>query len=271
MESGGAQWTHHAAEGLDQWQITTARSLSPSHAWYTPDAGSITDTYLWNTVPVPVDDGSTLTFWHQHYFEGSFDGSVLEISTDGGGTWHDLGPHITANGYNGTINSTYGNPLANRSAWVGDLPTWTRVEVDLSSFAGHSVQIRWRIGCDRGIGDEGWYIDDVQITAPLPATDPPTPSAVHPDAGSPDVRTTIVITGESFRPAVVAMLNDTMLANVTYVDATTLSALVPAGMAPGVYNLTVINGDCQSATLSNAYTVDPSIQWHYFYLPLILR
>ena len=55
MESGGTQWTHQAAQGLDQRQLATARSLSPSHAWYTPDAGFVTDAYLWNTVPVPVD------------------------------------------------------------------------------------------------------------------------------------------------------------------------------------------------------------------------
>ena len=158
-----------------------------------------------------------------------------------------------------------------RSAWVGDLPTWTQVKVDLSSFAGHSILIRWRIGSDLGIGDWGWYIDDVQISAPLPASDPPTLSAVLPSAGSPDVRTAVIITGASFRPEVVAMLNDTVLSNVTYIDATTLSAIVPAGLAPGEYDLTVINGDCQSATLSDAYLVDPSIEWHSLHLPLILK
>ena len=271
VESGGAQWSHQANDGLDQWQIATARSLSPTHAWYTPAAGFVTDAYLWTTTPVLVRDGTTLTFWHLHYFEGSFDGSVLELSADAGATWQDLGPFITANGYNGTINLGYGNPLGGRPAWVGDLPTWTQVQVDLSSFAGQSVLIRWRLGCDLGIGDEGWYIDDVQISAPLPPSDPPTVSEMQPSAGSPEVRTTIIITGDSFRPTVAALLGDTVLSNISYIDATTLSAVVPAGLDPGTYNLTVINGDCQSASLNGAYTVDPSIQWHFRYLPLILR
>jgi len=42
-------------------------------------------------------------------------------------------------------------------------------------------------------------------------------------------------------------------------------------LAPGIYDLTVINGDCQSATLSDAYLVDPSIQWHFLHLPLVLK
>jgi serine protease AprX len=271
MEAGDAQWTHHAARGLDEWQMATARSYSPSHAWYAPDAAAVTDTYLRNAVAVPIESRSTLTFWHLHFFEGNYDGSVLELSTDGGATWQDLGPHITANGYNGTIDSSYSNPLAGRPAWVGDLASWTQVKVDLDSFAGHSVLIRWRLGCDIGIGDEGWYIDDVQITAPLPASDPPALSAVQPSAGSPVLRMAITITGQSFRPAVTAMLDGTMLSDVTYIDATTLSATVPEGLAPGVYDLTVINGDCQSATLNSAYTVDPSIEVLIYYLPVILK
>lgn len=270
MESSSTQWNHQAAEGLDQWQLATNRWLSPTHAWYTPAAGSVTDAYLWNATPVPLEDGSTLTFWHVHYFEGSFDGAVLELSSDGGETWQDLGPYITANGYDGTINSGYGNPLEGRPAWIGDRSTWTQVQVDLNSFADQSVQIRWRIGCDLGIGDEGWYIDDVQISAPLPPSGPPLVSDVQPNTGSPEVRTTIVITGNSFRPVVVALLGDTALPT-SLVDVTTLSAVVPAGLAPGTYDLTLINGDCQSVILSNAFTVDPSIQWYLRYLPLIQK
>ncbi len=271
MESGDALWTHHAAEGLDEWQLVTAPVLSPSHAWHAPDAAVVTDTSLWNAAPVLVEPGSVLRFWHQHYFESSYDGAVLELSVDGGETWQDLGPHITANGYNGVIASTSGNPLAERPAWVGDLPLWTRVDVDLDSFAGQSVLLRWRMGCDLGIGDVGWTIDDVEIRAPLPASGPPTLTGVEPDAGSPDNRTRVTITGESFRPRVVAMLDGIMLPDVTYIDANTLSALVPAGLAPGMYDLTILNGDCQSATLGNAYLVDPSLQSYLVYLPLILR
>jgi hypothetical protein len=271
VESGGTQWLHQAAVGLDQWQISSMRSLSPTQAWYTPAAGSVTDTYLWNATPVLIQDDSVLSFWHVHYFEGSFDGSVLELSTDGGETWQDLATHILTNGYNGTINSGYGNPLEGRPAWVGDQPTWTQVQVDLSHFAGQSVLIRWRVGCDLGIGDEGWYLDNIQISAPLPPSVPPALSGILPSAGSPDIRTTVTITGTSFRPVVIVMVGDTMLSKISYIDATTLSAVVPAGLPPGNYDLTVINGDCQSATLDSAYTVDPSIQGYLLYLPQILR
>jgi hypothetical protein len=176
MESGTAKWSHAAAQGTDAWALSTAQSHSATHSWLAPDVSSVTDTRLWNTAAVLVDATSTLTFWQRYAFEGStstcYDGSVLEISTDGGATWSDLGQKAASGGYNGTINCSYQNPLCGRSAWCSDLTTWTQVSVPLGSYAGQSAQVRWRLGCDSGVSDTGWYIDDVAIsgTATVPTT-----------------------------------------------------------------------------------------------------
>ncbi len=50
-------------------------------------------------------------------------------------------------------------------------------------------------------------------------------------------------------------LGDTWLLSVTLVSSTTLDAVVPAGMEPGIYDLTLYNGDCQEAALPDAFTV----------------
>jgi PKD repeat protein len=256
MEAGDALWSHQAAQGTDYWAISTAQSHSPTHAWYVPDDPVVTDSYLWNSDPVSVGPGSTLTFWHRHQFESSFDGAVLEISTNGGGSWTDLGPYITANGYNGTISTCCSNPLGGRQAWVDDLTTWTQVEVDLGSFAGEEAQIRWRIGCDYSVSDIGWYIDDVQITSPLPPDPAPTLLSITPDSGSAYVETPVQIEGSGFVDTPAVKLGDTWLLSVTLVSSTTLDAVVPAGMPGGLYDLTLYNGgDCQEAVLAGAYTV----------------
>ena len=127
---------------------------------------------------------STLSFWHQYKTEYDYDGGVIEISTDGGATWSDLGPYITANGYTGMLSSDYENPLGGRMAWTGNVIAWTEVTVDLSSFAGQSVNIRWRLGCDSSLGADGWYIDDVRIASPLPLAPAPTLLSITPDLGS---------------------------------------------------------------------------------------
>ncbi len=256
IESGSGQWTHQATQGVDHWAVSTAQSHSPTHSWFVPDDSVVTDTRLWNTTAVPVGPGSVLTFWHRYQFEGTdYDGSVLEISTDGGQSWTDLGSYITANGYNGAVNTCCSNPLGGRQAWTGDLTTWTEVSVNLSSFAGQSVQIRWRLGCDSSVSDTGWYIDDVQITTPMPPNPAPTLVSIAPNSGPPDANTPVTVTGTNFAGVPSLRLGSTWLHNVVLVSPTQITAVVPSGMAAGTYDLVLYNGDCQQASLPGAFTV----------------
>ncbi len=263
MESGAANWEQQTPVGAATWTLTTAQSYSPEHAWYVPDAPETTDSRLWNALPVPVGAGSTLRFWHRYAFEGSgdfaWDGAVLEISTDDGATWEDLAPHFTSNGYNGVIRAGTSNPLAGRSGWVGELAVWTEVAVDLSAFAGESVQIRWRIGCDGSVGALGWFIDDVVIAAPAPPNPPPTLDAVLPAAVVGDTDTLLTLTGAGFVGLPAVRLGATWLPTVTLVSSATVTAMLPAGMANGVYTLTLFNGDCQPVALANVLTIQGSL------------
>jgi hypothetical protein len=138
---------------------------------------------------------------------------------------------------------------------VGDLATWTKVEVDLNSFAGQEVQIRWRIGCDSSVSDVGWYIDDVQVTYPLPPNPAPVLLGVTPDSGLTLENTPVVITGTNFITTPALLLGETWLISVTQVSTTTLNAVVPAGIPVGTYTMTLYNGDCLTSVLPDAFTV----------------
>ncbi|MGD8791990.1 MAG: trypsin-like peptidase domain-containing protein [Anaerolineae bacterium] len=272
IESGDALWSHQANQGTDHWAISTAQAHSPDNAWHVPDDPQRTDSSLWNSTAVVLESGSVLNFWHRYEFEGNgWDGAVLEISTDGGASWADLGPQITANGYNGTINSSFSNPLGGRAGWIGDLTTWTQVSVDLSGYAGQGVQVRWRIGCDVMAGDTGWYIDDVEIVAPVPSQGAPVLLNVIPNWGRPHEETAIQIQGSNFVGMPVIMLGDTWLLPVTQTSPTTLGAIVPAGLPLGTYDLAIYNGDCQTANLVDAFSVAQESTDHYFYLPLVWK
>ncbi|MBN1657805.1 MAG: IPT/TIG domain-containing protein [Anaerolineae bacterium] len=257
IESGPALWSHAAAQGSDAWMIDDdGPSHSPIHAWHVPDSASITDSYLWNTAPVVIGADSALSFWHRYQFEGtSYDGSVLEISTNGS-TWTDLGAYITQGGYNGTISTSYSNPLGGRQAWTGDLSTWTEVVVDLGAWAGQSVYLRWRFGADISLGDTGWYIDDVEITAPMAPSPAPGLLEIVPDHGGAMQPVPVEIHGSGFLDTPSARLGDTWLLSVTMVSTTTLTAVVPAGMPGGPHDLVLYNGDCQQVMMPDAYTVD---------------
>ena len=272
LESGDGSWTHEAVDGKDDWVISTAESHSPTSAWYAPNPEKITDTRLWNTAPVPLGDDEMLSFWHRYQIEENFDGAVLEISTDGGSTWTDLGPYITANGYTGTVSVNYQNPLGGRLAWTGDLTEWTEVTVDLSSFAGQSVNIRWRLGSDRMVGTAGWYIDDVRIAAILPLAPAPTVLSVTPDHIGPDTAAyEVIITGTGFSGTPSIQLGNVWLEQVTVLDGNTTTAVIPAGLLPGTYDLTLYNGDCQTAVLADAVTMDTFITLLTTFLPTIMK
>lgn len=170
VESGQSKWTHGSLvkkkkNRIDTWTIASKRFRSGGSAWFTPAMGKPTDVNL-DTLPIQLPaDGRNLQliFYHTFEFErGEFDGAVLEISS--GGAFEDLGPKILQGGYNGTIFRTSTNPLSERAGWVeGRHGQLQQVVVDLSSFAGKSVVIRFRVGTDANVKGLGWYIDDITL------------------------------------------------------------------------------------------------------------
>lgn len=171
VESGESKWTHESGIKkkkfrVDTWTQSGKRVHSGTRSWFSPDPGDkVIDAHL-DTLPLqlPTDlRNLQLVFYHTFEFErGTFDGAVLEIST--GGDFEDLGSKILTGGYTGTLYRVTDNPLANRPGWVdGRLGTFQQVVVDLSSYAGKTVTIRFRIGSDVNGRGLGWYIDDVSL------------------------------------------------------------------------------------------------------------
>lgn len=165
-------WTHGFYLGSDGWAVSTAEAHSPSHAWRNADAVSGKKDRWLVSPPLLVSSTTELSFWHSYYFISNTytndprNGGVLEISTDGGVTWSDLGPLMTEGGYTGTVWVSSGNPLAGRAAWIRYQPSWTRVRVALNAYAGSRALVRWRMACVRYSSEatEYWNVDDLQFT-----------------------------------------------------------------------------------------------------------
>src|SRR5262249_9473495 len=141
------------------------RVHSGANAWFSTDPDVAADTALATTPIVVPADGKDLllTFFHTFEFEaGNFDGAVLEISS--GGDFEDLGPKSLKGGYTGTVGSFSTATLAGSKAWVGGrLGDFEQVVVDLSSYAGKTVTIRFHFSSDASGRSQGWYIDDVAV------------------------------------------------------------------------------------------------------------
>jgi serine protease AprX len=111
----------------------------------------------------------TLRFFHAVNLEtndegGCWDGGLLEISTDGGASYTQiLGTALLTQPY--IDDAPTGNPLSGKPIWCGEALPWQLNVVDLSAYAGQSVNLRWRLGTDSAVGTapDGWRVDDVVL------------------------------------------------------------------------------------------------------------
>jgi len=103
-----------------------------------------------------VSEPITMSFAMWHDLESDYDYTYLEASTDGE-TWEILT----------TPSGTGEDPTGGSYGWGynGQTNGWVTEEVDLSQFAGQTVQIRFEYVTDAALNGEGFLLDDVQIDA----------------------------------------------------------------------------------------------------------
>jgi hypothetical protein len=172
VESTTTNWT---TTGTDTGKIWSRPEVTPgSHVWHGLDYGSPSDTALESPVlDVSLTDDFVLVFEHRHQFEAdqgtNYDGGVIELSTDGGGTWQDIS-NFGDPAYSGTIGDFQNqatNVLKGRDGYVDQSASWPateKVTVTMSKkLAGQQVKIRFRIGTDEASGMSGWEIDNVSF------------------------------------------------------------------------------------------------------------
>jgi hypothetical protein len=173
-------WTFLSDVGSSQWDLSTAKAVSPTRSLYSPGASTRSDTSAVSPpIAIPATaTGLSLSFWHYYVFEAGRDGGVLEFSLDGG-SWFDVlalgsGAAFASNGYTDWLSLFPSfNPLAGRRAWSGTTPRSVKVVVNLTDtakYAGHSLRVRWRLGTDQSTPSTGWYVDDVTVSG---ISDPP--------------------------------------------------------------------------------------------------
>jgi hypothetical protein len=158
----------------------------PADSWpnaaFVDDPPTIGDKQLLSSsIPVIADSPpARVSFRNNFNLQDGFDGGVLEISFDDGLTFQDIlaaGGTFRSGGYNGTISTCCGNPLAGREAWTGNSGGFIATTVNLP-YSSFPIIMRWRLGSDGSVSGEGWRIDSVVITLPCPT--PPFSRRPHP-------------------------------------------------------------------------------------------
>ncbi len=142
------------------WRVTSCRSASsPNSLGYNQgscppdfDVGTTSGSAITPALSLP--SGSTIEFtwdsWHDTESGTTYDKKLVQISTDGGSTWTTLHQED------------------------GTQQTWNARSLDLSAYAGQTVELRFHFNSVDGIANtgEGWYVDNVHVKEITPAVWP---------------------------------------------------------------------------------------------------
>ena len=126
-----------------------------------------------NTAAVAGLGRLTLAFEHHFRTAHVYDAGVVQVSRDDGATWTLVTPYA---GYPSTLGTSARACLTEGAAGRGytGSPTgdaYRAEEVNLQSFAGETIRVRFGFSSDTLTESLGWYVRDVQLTrgaVPLP-------------------------------------------------------------------------------------------------------
>ena len=106
------------------WRRSSARNHSGPSSYKAVNSSTMSDQQLSTpTVALPASGALlTLQFWNFQDIEAAgagacWDGGVVEVSTDGGTVWSPIVGEIVEHACDGTVSSSYTNPLGGRQAW----------------------------------------------------------------------------------------------------------------------------------------------------------
>jgi bacillopeptidase F (M6 metalloprotease family) len=214
---------------------------------------------------------ASLTFWH--YFDviadslpnAGDDGAWVEILIQGAGEIRYVEP---VGGYNNTIDRDGHPPIPGGSGvYAGNSGAWRRAIFDFTPFVGKTVSIRFRVWNDLLEGGSpqipgfGWYIDDVEVTAP--GTCFPAPALSSVTAGDPLVQgitgVLLEISGANLRaPLRLDAGEDVALHSITVVSPQQATAVadISTSAASGSRALQAVNPDGQAVILNRAIRIE---------------
>lgn len=177
----GSLWRFARTVGTTSWRYDLLLPVDGLRSLWGPDPARRSDltATLPNPVAIPTGVSAYVLFDHWYAFEADYDGGVVELS-ENGGPWTDAGELFTHQGYTGSITTGTGNPIGGRDAFVGDGYQDRTSRIDVSSFAGSTLNLRFRVAADSSIDDEGWTVDNVRV---LVCGDEPTVTVTSPDGG----------------------------------------------------------------------------------------
>jgi immune inhibitor A len=145
--------------GSTQVGLVDTTAYSGRYFWWS-NRGDDSDMMLTRDFDLSDVSQATLEFWTWYDLEEDWDYAYVEISGDGGETWEILT----------TPSGTPTNPNGNSFGWAytgasggGEMPEWIQEQVDLSSYTGQEVLVRFETITDDAVNRPGFVLDNIAI------------------------------------------------------------------------------------------------------------
>jgi autotransporter-associated beta strand protein len=176
-------WTKNPTSGTTwSFQTNTANSHTPGSFYTSPVPNSkVTSSLTTPSIAIPADATVCRISFHHHYdLQSRQDGGRMQLSLDGGSTWHDVGStqvasNFLSNAYNDTIKNT-GNPNTysdydGLQAWTGSSGGYLQTLVELTNpaqYQGQNLRLRWTIATNGSTASTHWRVDTVNVEVASP-------------------------------------------------------------------------------------------------------
>ena len=171
----------NAAGAAPLWVTSTTTPDSTPNDAFIDDPAAMSDKLL-DTPGIGITSANAQVRFRNNYAlepigggPNFLDGGVLEVSSPNinGGAFTDIadaaaGGSFVTGGYNGTIATGLGNPLAGRMAWSQSSGGYINTVANLGpNVNGHTITLRFRMGSDNNGAGTGWRIDNLSILTPV--------------------------------------------------------------------------------------------------------
>ncbi|WP_035907564.1 immune inhibitor A domain-containing protein [Knoellia subterranea] len=155
---------------LPNKSITLAEPHSGENMWWGSNDQSWAMNSLTRSVEVPNAADAKFWMWNNYIIEEDWDFGFVEVSTDGGATWTPQKVYDEAGDLVST-SDTYPDPHGNLATFGNrkyglhaSSDGWRHDWIDLSAWAGQTIQVRLMQSTDAAFTERGWFADDFSVT-----------------------------------------------------------------------------------------------------------
>ncbi|QTC43967.1 immune inhibitor A [Bacillus sp. V3] len=124
--------------------------------------GDEADHKMYTSVDLTSAANATLEYDIWYNTEENWDYGMVQVSTDGGGTWKSLS---TPNTNSDLVEGGYPAIQENLPGYTGSSNGWIHETIDLNEYAGQEIQLQFRSMTDWGANLDGIFVDNVSIKA----------------------------------------------------------------------------------------------------------